>query len=166
MYRGPSGPRMSPTTWTSSARVVAALKIAATMRQVTLLALIDSFPDSFIGSRSYRQVPAVLSRSGNFQTGFAQPLKQMLNEFSVIPLTVFLSRYRAEVRHDRMQFPQRRTCTLLFAKLAIDSSQRGVRPIVARHVDLQSACQCVAIVTPAVGIVNGEIMIPARMMWV
>ena len=53
---------------------------------------------------------------------------------------------------------------LLFAELPIDSSQIHVRPMVGGHVDLQGACQCAAIVTPAVGIAKGDIVIPARMM--
>ena len=65
-----------------------------------------------------------------------------------------------------MQLPQRRARALLFAQLPIGSSQIRVRPMVAGHVDLQDDCQCAAIVTPAIGIVKGEIVIPARMMWV
>src|SRR5215471_21107229 len=38
--------------------------------------------------------------------------------------------------------------------------------MVGGHVDLQGACQCAAIVTPAVSIAKGDIVIPARMMWV
>src|SRR5687767_3399151 len=90
----------------------------------------------------------------------------MLSEFSVKPLAEFLPRRRAEVRHQREQFPQRRACALLFAELPVDSSQIHVRPMVGGHVDLQGACQCAAIVTPAIGIAKGDIVIPARMMWV
>src|SRR5438874_1633212 len=90
----------------------------------------------------------------------------MLSEFSVKPLAHFLAHHRAEVRQQRVHFPPGRACALLLAELPIDSSQVHVRPMVGGHVDLQGACQCAAIVTPAVGIAKGDVVIPARMMWV
>src|SRR6185436_8412010 len=39
-------------------------------------------------------------------------------------------------------------------------------PMVGGHVDLQGACQCAAIVTLAVGIAKGNVMIPTGMMGV
>src|SRR4030095_136799 len=90
----------------------------------------------------------------------------MLSEFRVKPLAKFLSRNRAEVRHQRVQFPQGRGRALLFAELPIDSSQVHVRPTVGGHVDLQSDCQCAVIVMLAVGVAEGYIVVPARMMWV
>src|SRR5258705_11573240 len=90
----------------------------------------------------------------------------MLSEFSVKPLAKFLSRNRAEVRHQLVQFPQSRGRALLFAELPVDSSKVHVRPMVGGHVDLQGACQCAVIVMLAVGVAEGNIVIPARMMWV
>ena len=102
----------------------------------------------------------------NLQPGLAQPVEQVLGEFRVEPLAEVLPRHRAEVRHQRLEFAQRRARALLFAELPIDGSQVHVRVVVAGHVDLQGGRQCAGIVAPAVGVAKGEIVIPARMMGV
>src|SRR5262245_47972126 len=88
----------------------------------------------------------------------------MLGVFGIEPPAELLSRQRAEVRRQRMQFPQRRARAFLLAELPIHSGQRRVCETITGHVELQGYCQRAAIVPTVVRIVEGGKMIPAGMM--